>query len=594
MNFCIFCGNKLMGNEVFCPKCGKRLDNIHIEVPVKKLIQDELKDIKKSSLNEEKEFVNEKNTLKDKTKNHIVKEIQNITRDSLIEDKEMSVLTDEREIVENPQNIAIKRDNFETKNHIVEEKQSIAKDNSVKNNDISVLSDKQEKVEKLQNTTIEEKKDEFKDYIVKKGQNTVESTLNKKGSIQTSRDDKVSPFSNIKNDKPKNIDKVDNLMMDSSIKKSSDTGRLSTNTRIYLGKRLTGNKKIYWEYGNPQLPNKHMLVTGKSGQGKTYFLQTIMWELSKNKVSSLVIDYTDSYLNNELDDDFKKKMGKKLKEVIVYQEKLPINPFKIQKRFLPGLVLTETPEDMVDRIIEVLDFIFHLGIQQKSLARRIMLKGYKNNPTDYTLTQFKEQLLETNSGENVYSRMSVLLDRDPFTYQSSFDWSKVFNYEGTVTILQMVQYQRQIQNTMIEFLLWDLFYHSQTKKDGTIYPIFLDEIQNLNFSSSSPTVKILREGRKFGWSGIFATQAMSSIKGEVDALYNAAEQIHFLPPEDQVASLAGYIAPNAKEKNIFEARLTRLKKGQCIMSGPILDTDLDTKNLTNTNKMISIDSFENR
>lgn len=572
MNFCIFCGNKLMGNEVFCPKCGKRLDNIHIEVPVKKLIQDELKDIKKSSLNEEKEFVNEKNTLKDKTKNHIVKEIQNITRDSL----------------------AIKRDNFETKNHIVEEKQSIAKDNSVKNNDISVLSDKQEKVEKLQNTTIEEKKDEFKDYIVKKGQNTVESTLNKKGSIQTSRDDKVSPFSNIKNDKPKNIDKVDNLMMDSSIKKSSDTGRLSTNTRIYLGKRLTGNKKIYWEYGNPQLPNKHMLVTGKSGQGKTYFLQTIMWELSKNKVSSLVIDYTDSYLNNELDDDFKKKMGKKLKEVIVYQEKLPINPFKIQKRFLPGLVLTETPEDMVDRIIEVLDFIFHLGIQQKSLARRIMLKGYKNNPTDYTLTQFKEQLLETNSGENVYSRMSVLLDRDPFTYQSSFDWSKVFNYEGTVTILQMVQYQRQIQNTMIEFLLWDLFYHSQTKKDGTIYPIFLDEIQNFNFSSSSPTVKILREGRKFGWSGIFATQAMSSIKGEVDALYNAAEQIHFLPPEDQVSSLAGYIAPNAKEKNIFEARLTRLKKGQCIMSGPILDTDLDTKNLINTNKMISIDSFENR
>lgn len=594
MNFCIFCGNKLIGNEVFCPKCGKRLDNIYIEVPVKKLIQDELKDIKKSSLNEEKEFVNEKNTLKDKTKNHTVKEIQNITRDSSIEDKEMSVLTDEREIVENPQNIAIKRDNFETKNHIVEEKQSIAKDNSVKNNDISVLPDKQEKVEKLQNTTIKENKDEVKDYVVKKGQNTVESTSNRKGSIQTSRDDKISTFSNIKNDKPKNIDKVDNLMMNSSIKKSSDTGRLSANTRIYLGKRLTGNKKIYWEYGNPQLPNKHMLVTGKSGQGKTYFLQTIMWELSKNKVSSLVIDYTDSYLNNELDDDFKNKMGKKLKEVIVYQEKLPINPFKIQKRFFPGLVLTETPEDMVDRIIEVLDFIFHLGIQQKSLARRVMLKGYKNNPTDYTLTQFKEQLLETNSGENVYSRMSVLLDRDPFTYQSSFDWSKVFNYEGTVTILQMVQYQRQIQNTMIEFLLWDLFYHSQTKKDGTIYPIFLDEIQNLNFSSSSPTVKILREGRKFGWSGIFATQAMSSIKGEVDALYNAAEQIHFLPPEDQVSSLAGYIAPNAKEKNIFEARLTRLKKGQCIMSGPILDTDLDTKNLINTNKMISIDSFENR
>src|SRR5699024_89082 len=97
--------------------------------------------------------------------------------------------------------IAIKRDNFGTKNYIVEEKQSIAKDNSVKNNDISVSPDKQEKVEKLQNTTIKENKDEVKDYVVKKGQNTVESTSNRKRSIQTSRDDKISTFSKIQKEK---------------------------------------------------------------------------------------------------------------------------------------------------------------------------------------------------------------------------------------------------------------------------------------------------------------------------------------------------------------------------------------------------------
>lgn len=37
-------------------------------------------------------------------------------------------------------------------------------------------------------------------------------------------------------------------------------------------------------------------------------------------------------------------------------------------------------------------------------------------------------------------------------------------------------------------------------------PIILDEVQNLNFGSSSPAVKVLREGRKFGLTGIFATQ----------------------------------------------------------------------------------------
>src|SRR5699024_11945855 len=106
----------------------------------------------------------------------------------------------------------------------IKKKKNIAKDNVVKNNDITVSIEKQEKVEKLQNTTIKENKDEVKDYVVKKGQNTVEGTSNRKGSIQTSRDDKISTFSNIKNDKPKNIDKVDNLMVNSSIKKSSDTG----------------------------------------------------------------------------------------------------------------------------------------------------------------------------------------------------------------------------------------------------------------------------------------------------------------------------------------------------------------------------------
>ena len=62
-------------------------------------------------------------------------------------------------------------------------------------------------------------------------------------------------------------------------------------------------------------------------------------------------------------------------------------------------------------------------------------------------------------------------------------------------------------------------------------------MQNLNHKESSPTTKILREGRKFGWSSWLATQSISSIKnngGDISMLFNAAEQIHFAPPEDQI------------------------------------------------------------
>ena len=40
--------------------------------------------------------------------------------------------------------------------------------------------------------------------------------------------------------------------------------------RIFLGTSITGNREIYWEFGHPQLANRHLLIFGASGMGKTY------------------------------------------------------------------------------------------------------------------------------------------------------------------------------------------------------------------------------------------------------------------------------------------------------------------------------------
>ena len=58
-------------------------------------------------------------------------------------------------------------------------------------------------------------------------------------------------------------------------------------TRVLIGTDKS-SEKVYWEFGNKQLANRHLLITGTSGQGKTYSIQTMLYELSKSNVSSVI------------------------------------------------------------------------------------------------------------------------------------------------------------------------------------------------------------------------------------------------------------------------------------------------------------------
>ena len=60
-----------------------------------------------------------------------------------------------------------------------------------------------------------------------------------------------------------------------------------------------------------------MLIQGKSGQGKTYFIQRILKELSNQYVPSIVIDYTDGFKFNQLEEEFKEYLGDNLKQYVV-------------------------------------------------------------------------------------------------------------------------------------------------------------------------------------------------------------------------------------------------------------------------------------
>lgn len=64
--------------------------------------------------------------------------------------------------------------------------------------------------------------------------------------------------------------------------------------RLLIGKEKRGTD-VFWEFGHPKLSNRHLLITGTSGQGKTYCIQTLLLELARQGISSVIFDYTDGF-----------------------------------------------------------------------------------------------------------------------------------------------------------------------------------------------------------------------------------------------------------------------------------------------------------
>lgn len=349
--------------------------------------------------------------------------------------------------------------------------------------------------------------------------------------------------------------------------------------RIPIGSIAGSNQTLYWEYGHPQLVNRHLLITGRSGQGKTYFIQCLLWELSKNGISSIVIDYTDGYKKSQLEDEFKEKLGSKLEQFIVLAKKFPVNPFKRNQIIIDeDITHPEDDSDVADRIKSVIGYIYPtLGPQQLNAIYQAVMKGMARYDEKMNLSILRELLEEDGSGpaKTALSQMNLLIDKNPFDYENSMDWSFLEKEKGKVFIIQLTGYSPDVQKMITEFILWDLWnYKLQHGKKDLPFPVVLDESQRLDFNANAPSSKILVEGRKFGWSGWFSTQFLKGFAGDaVSRLQNSAVKVYFAPMENEVSSIATYLTQDNVERKEWESRLKGLQKGQCVFYGPIQDRD---------------------
>jgi len=345
--------------------------------------------------------------------------------------------------------------------------------------------------------------------------------------------------------------------------------------KILLGTR-GNNDPVYWHFGHPQLANRHLLFFGTSGSGKTYGIQCLLAEMAQQRLHSLIVDYTDGFLPQQVERRFTEVAVPK--NHFVKTERLPLNPFRRQMQVIDPSIpaIEESPFEVATRVASIFTSVYEtMGDQQTATLIRVLESGIEGND-QFSLDDILSLLRdESQYGESLANKVEPLVKSRPFRDEVGSAWDEMLlSQDNWVHVLQLKGLALDIQKMVTEFVLWDLWDYAQnTGSKNRPIPIVLDEIQNLDHSSDSPIDKMLREGRKFGLSLILATQTTSQFNQEQrDRLFQAGHKLFFKPATTEIDRFAQLLSQSTTgiSKSDWGQRLASLEKGQCWSLGPVL------------------------
>lgn len=349
-----------------------------------------------------------------------------------------------------------------------------------------------------------------------------------------------------------------------------DSIMINNQRKILLGESKFGGEK-YWNFLHDQLQNRHLLITGKSGTGKTYAIQTLLFELQKNAIPAIIFDYTEGFTKTHLEDLFKEHVKESFEEHFVKLSKLGINPFKLYDKELNGHIIYDEPNDVASRIASTLTSVYQMGPQQKASIYESVRQGIMDKGEDFNFTDLLLYLedSENSSSKSVISKIQEFVHKDIFNSKQLLSWETIMASKK-IHVIQLTGYNDKIQSLIVEFVLWDFWnFFSSNGKESNPIVVVLDEAQNISHKDDTPSAKILTEGRKFGISGWYATQFLNSAMSsdEVERLQQAAQKLYFKPTNSGINDVAKAITSDNSERKIWMKRLNKLGKGECVSEG---------------------------
>ena len=313
--------------------------------------------------------------------------------------------------------------------------------------------------------------------------------------------------------------------------------------------------------------NNHILITGGSGQGKSFAMMRIAAYLAEMDEKVIFLDSNGMEALDELTDSLPNYMVKNdIKIFDLENSEFPIDPFMTY-----NIKHSDSKANLIANIL--LSAAYDATIAQADKLKNLLLENSDKIYIDNKVSPkaLKELLVNDNSTLSALrDKLNPLLTHidessDHNNSAPKKTWKELLDLKQNFLIFSLDAHLEKQGKKLFDILLASLYYYHSKHRDKNIW-IFIDEIFDHNLKENGIINSIFTQGRRSRLSIIGATQNYRISRSEEwTTLNNARTKIFFAPHTSSVNDVMTELDMPQSERRL----LSQMQIGECIISSEL-------------------------
>lgn len=301
--------------------------------------------------------------------------------------------------------------------------------------------------------------------------------------------------------------------------------QITTKPRISLGANVDNGKDVVFDpitMTPKKLANQHLLIVGKSGAGKSQTTSSVLYELSKQNIPFLILDFQGEYISSVLTNSKDESFAEVTNAFALDPSYgMDINPLELSVDGNSGQKIGYMSN--VYQVSSILKQIFGLGdiqhpVLKDAIKRAYQEKGFSvtdratwnNEPPHFQDIWSILEFMEQNEGTNVRNlkyRIEPLFENNIFVSGvGSVSINNILNRNSIIDLSKL--HTPELMKSVARFVLQAVYNRMLAvgpSKSIKLY-VVIDEAHKLSYDQT--LTDLIREARKYGVGFILASQSV--------------------------------------------------------------------------------------